>query len=218
MPHQFDLLVFDWDGTLMDSTAVIAGALQAACADLGLPVPTDERARHVIGLGLYDALRYILPGMPPSIYPQVVDRYRHHFVSQEQAAPLFAGAEETLRALHAKGHYLAVATGKSRRGLDRVLARTGLAGLFHATRCGEEAASKPAPDMLLELHALLDVEKSKILMVGDTTHDLQMAKNAGVSGIGVAFGAHPAQQLRECNPLKCFLEPHELWAWLIECA
>ena len=208
--------MFDWDGTLMDSTAVIAGALQSACADIGLPVPEDERARHVIGLSLHDALRYILPGVPPSIYPQVVDRYRHHFVSREQSAPLFAGAEETLRALHAKGHYLAVATGKSRRGLDRVLARTGLASAFHATRCGEEAASKPAPDMLLELHTLLGIDKSKTLMIGDTTHDLQMAKNAGIPAVAVAFGAHPAQQLRDCDPLECFVDPRELWTWLIE--
>ena len=215
MVHRFDLLVFDWDGTLMDSTAVIASSLQAACSDLGLPVPPEERARHIIGLGLNDALRYILPGVPPVIYPQVVDRYRIHFVSREHSAPLFAGVAETLQALYDKGHMLAVATGKSRRGLDRVLERTGLKKIFHATRCGEETASKPAPEMLLELQSELGVGKNKTLMIGDTTHDLQMAQNAGVAGVAVAFGAHPREQLLALQPLECFDAPPALWSWLI---
>ena len=215
MARRFDLLVFDWDGTLMDSTAVIATSLQAACGDIGLPVPPEERARHIIGLGLYDALRYVLPGVPPAIYPQIVERYRHHFVSREHAAPLFDGVEDTLKTLHAAGHRLAVATGKSRRGLDRVLERTGLAALFHATRCGEEAASKPAPEMLLELQRELGVAKEQTLMIGDTTHDLQMAQNAGVAGLAAAFGAHPREQLLAMQPLACFDDPQALWAWLI---
>ncbi len=215
MARRFDLLVFDWDGTLMDSTAVIAASLQAACSDIGLPVPAEERARHIIGLGLHDALRYVLPGVPPAIYPQVVERYGHHFRSREESAPLFTGVEETLRALHAAGHMLAVATGKSRRGLDRVLERTGLASLFHATRCGEEAANKPAPEMLFDLQSELGVEKTRTLMIGDTTHDLQMAQNAGVAGLAAAFGAHPREQLLALQPLDCFDEPQALWTWLI---
>jgi len=216
MPRRFELLVFDWDGTLMDSTAVIASALQAACLDIGLPVPTDERARHIIGLGLHDALRYVLPGVPASIYPQVVDRYRHHFLAREESAPLFAGALEALEALEDAGHFLAVATGKSRRGLDRVLARTGLGKRFHATRCGEEAASKPAPEMLLELQAELGVAKARTLMIGDTTHDLQMAQNAGVSSLAAAFGAHPRAQLLAMQPLACFDDPEAMWKWLAQ--
>jgi phosphoglycolate phosphatase len=216
MPRRFDLLVFDWDGTLMDSTAVIAGSLQAACGDVGLPVPSEERARHIIGLGLYDAMRYVLPGVPPSIYPQVVERYRVHFLAREESAPLFAGAEAALKTLVDAGHLLAVATGKSRRGLDRVLERTGLTQRFHATRCGEEAASKPAPAMLLDLQSELGVAKERTLMIGDTTHDLQMAQNAGMAGLAVAFGAHPREQLLACQPLACLDDPAQLWHWLIQ--
>jgi len=216
MARRFDLLVFDWDGTLMDSTTVIASSLQAACADLDLPVPSDDRARHIIGLGLLDAMRHILPGVPPSIYPQVVERYGFHFRAREESAPLFDGAEDALRALNAAGHLLAVATGKSRRGLNRVLERTGLASLFHATRCGEEAASKPAPEMLYELQAELGTQNSATLMIGDTTHDLQMAQNAGVAGVAAAFGAHPREQLLALQPLACFDDPQALWSWLIQ--
>ncbi len=212
--RRFDLLVFDWDGTLMDSTAVIVGALQAACADIGLSVPSEERARYIIGLGLYDAMRHILPDVPPSIYPQIVERYGMHFRAREEAAPLFAGTEAALAALEDAGYLLAVATGKSRRGLDRVLERTGLTKRFHATRCGEEAASKPAPDMLLALHSELGVPKDRTLMIGDTTHDLQMAQNAGVAALAVSFGAHPRDQLLALQPLVCIDEPPALWPWL----
>ena len=212
--RRFDLLVFDWDGTLMDSTAVIVASLQAACADVGLPVPPDERARHIIGLGLHDAMRHVLPGVPPSVYPLVVERYRVQFLAREESAPLFAGVEETLAALEEAGHLLAVATGKSRRGLERVLVRTGLKTRFHATRCGEESASKPAPDMLNDLCAELGVARERTLMIGDTTHDLQMARNAGVAALAAAFGAHPKAQLVACAPLDCLDEPSALWAWL----
>ncbi len=215
MARRFDLLVFDWDGTLMDSTAVIASSLQSACEDIGLPVPSEERARHIIGLGLHDAMRYILPGVPPSIYPQVVERYGFHFRAREESAPLFAGAAATLEALGAAGHLLAVATGKSRRGLDRVLERTGLAKCFHSTRCGEEAANKPSPAMLLDLQSELGVEKARTLMIGDTTHDLQMALNAEIASVAAAFGAHPREQLLALQPLDCFDEPQALWTWLI---
>jgi phosphoglycolate phosphatase len=199
MSRRFDMLVFDWDGTLMDSTAVIAGSLQAACADLGLPVPSEERARHIIGLGLHDAMRHVLPDVPPMFYPQVVERYRVHFISREEKAPLFAGVEETLKTLRAAGHSLAVATGKSRRGLDRVLERTGLKSLFDATRCGEEAASKPAPEMLFELQAELGIDKTATLMIGDTTHDLQMAQNAGVAGLAAASARIRASNCWPCS-------------------
>jgi phosphoglycolate phosphatase len=188
--------------------------LQSACEDIGLPVPSEERARHIIGLGLHDAMRYILPGVPPSIYPQVVERYRIHFMAREESAPLFAGTVEALKALNAAGHLLAVATGKSRRGLNRVLERTGLNTLFDATRCGEEAASKPAPAMLLDLQSELGVAKNRTLMIGDTTHDLQMAQNAGMAALAVAFGAHPRAQLEALQPLACIDEPDALWAWL----
>src|SRR5687768_6857863 len=131
MPKRFELLVFDWDGTLMDSAACIASCLQAACRDLGLSVPADRDARFVIGLGLNDALAHILPDLATSEYPRVVERYRHHFLERDAATALFPGTSEMLKELHGAGHLLAVATGKSRRGLDRALAVTGVAPYFH---------------------------------------------------------------------------------------
>jgi phosphoglycolate phosphatase len=211
---RFELVVFDWDGTLMDSTAVIVASLQAACADVGLPVPSDERAQHIIGLGLYDAMAYVLPSINPSVYPQVVERYGHHFRQREPQTPLFAGVEQTLQQLNEAGHSVAIATGKSRRGLDRALEKTGLAPLFHATRCGEESANKPQPDMLLDLMRELGAEPAKTVMIGDTTHDMLMASNAGVAGIAVTYGAHPRAQLLALQPLACMDKPQDLWQWL----
>lgn len=216
MGKRFDLVVFDWDGTLMDSTAVIVASLQAACADTGLPVPSDESAQHIIGLGLYDAMAYVLPGVDTAVYPQVVDRYGHHFRAREPQTPLFDGAEKMLRALNVAGHSLAIATGKSRRGLDRALEKTGLAPLFHATRCGEESATKPQPGMLFDLMQMLGAEPAKTLMVGDTTHDLQMAINAGAGGVAVQYGAHPVSELSALNPLYSAGSVEALHAWLQE--
>ena len=198
----------------MDSTAVIVASLQAACADVGLPVPSDERAQHIIGLGLYDAMAYVLPSINPSVYPQVVERYGHHFRQREPQTPLFAGVEQTLQQLNEAGHSVAIATGKSRRGLDRALEKTGLAPLFHATRCGEESANKPQPDMLLDLMRELGAEPAKTVMIGDTTHDMLMASNAGVAGIAVTYGAHPRAQLLALQPLACMDKPQDLWQWL----
>ena len=214
MGKRFDLLVFDWDGTLMDSTAVIVASLQAACADLGLPVPSDERAQHIIGLGLYDAMAHVLPGINPTEYPRVVERYGHHFRLRDPDTPLFAGAEELLCKLNEAGHQLAIATGKSRRGLDRALEKTGLGPLFHATRCGEESAAKPQPGMLIDLMEMLGTKPDRTLMIGDTTHDLQMAINAGVASVAAAYGAHPRKQLVALQPLACMDQPRELWHWL----
>jgi len=214
MSRRFELLVFDWDGTLMDSTAVIAASLQAACRDLDLPVPCDASARHIIGLGLRDALAHVLPEVDPIEYPRIVERYRSHFSQADHTLPLFPGADETLRALSDEGYLLAVATGKSRRGLDRALEITGLRKLFHATRCGEESGSKPHPGMLHALIETLGATAGTTLMIGDTTHDLQMAMNAGVAAVGVAYGAHPREQLVALNPLACVDGPQALWQWL----
>ena len=214
MGRRFELLVFDWDGTLIDSTAVIVASLRAACRSLGLPAPSDERARYIIGLGLNDALAHVLPDVDPAEYPRVAEHYGHHFRQRDPATPLFPGAEEALRALNETGHLLAVATGKSRRGLDRALAKTGLETVFHATRCGEESASKPHPGMLIDLIDMLDTKPSKTLMIGDTTHDLQMAISAGVASVAAAYGAHPREQLMALQPLACIDQPRELWHWL----
>ena len=214
MSVRFDLLVFDWDGTVMDSTAHIAQSIQASCADLGLPVPSDEQARHIIGLGLHDAMRYLLPALPASEYSRLVERYRVHFLTANQQVKLFDGVMEGLERLDTRGFLLAVATGKSRQGLDRSLADSGLAGRFHATRCADEGFPKPHPEMLEVLMDTLGVTPDRTLMIGDTTHDLEMAHNAGVSALAVAYGAHDSEKLLDARPLALAHSFHELMAWL----
>jgi phosphoglycolate phosphatase len=214
MPKQFDLLVFDWDGTLMDSAAAITASLRAGCADMELPVPSEERARYVIGLGLTDALKYLVPDLAPDGYPALLERYRHHFQRHDRDTALFAGAPEVLRQLHDAGFMLAVATGKSRRGLDRALNTTGLDNVFHATRCADEGFSKPHPGMLLWLLDELDVPPERAVMIGDTSHDMEMAVAAEVARIGVAYGAHPRVNLLKHDPLVCLDTFNELSQWL----
>jgi phosphoglycolate phosphatase len=214
MSKRYDLIVFDWDGTLMDSTAVIVGSIQAACRDLGLTVPDDEAARHVIGLGLGQALRYAVPDAPESMYEPLVVRYRHHFLLQDQDIPLFGGAREAIAELHGAGYWLGVATGKSRAGLDRALASSGLKAYFHSTRTADQTFSKPDPAMLLELMDELGVSNLRTLMIGDTTHDVLMAHNAKVDVVAAGYGAHPLWQLQELNPLALVGNFAELRAWL----
>lgn len=213
--RRFDLLVFDWDGTLMDSAAAITASLQDACRDLDLPVPTAERARYVIGLGLDDAMSYLLPGIDPARYPEVRERYRHHFLVNDSGTSLFPGAAETVAALHERGFLLAVATGKSRRGLNRALAATGLTPLFHATRCADEGHSKPHPGMLQKLLGALEVDRERALMIGDTTHDMEMARAAGVARVGVAYGAHAKEFLLDYDLVTCMDDFEGLRRWLL---
>lgn len=214
MAKRFELLVFDWDGTLLDSAGAIVEAIKAACRDLDLPEPSDERARHVIGLGLGEALRHAVPELPEDCYPQMVDRYRHHYLSRDHELSLFDGAAELIAELSEAGFLLAVATGKSRVGLDRALKVSGLGAYFQASRCADECFSKPHPQMLDELMAEFAVLPARTLMIGDTTHDLQMARNAGVAGLAVAYGAHPASALDALEPLARLHEVEELAAWL----
>jgi phosphoglycolate phosphatase len=214
MAERFDLIVFDWDGTLMDSAAAIVHAIQAASRDLGLPEPAEARARHVIGLGLGDALRHAVPELPEAAYPRMVERYRHHYLSRDHELTLFPGTFEMVAALAGAGRMLAVATGKSRLGLNRALAHSGLGGYFHATRCADECFSKPHPAMLEELMDELGVGRERTLMIGDTTHDLQMARNAGVAGLAVSFGAHPREVLLTEPALACLDTPQALAQWL----
>jgi phosphoglycolate phosphatase len=214
MARRFELLVFDWDGTLLDSAGAIVGAIQAACSDLGLPAPPDERARHVIGLGLRDAPRHVLPGLSEDRYPEMVERYRHHYLSHDHELQLFDGVEELIAELSAAGFLLAVATGKSRHGLNRALQLSGLGKYFHGSRCADECFSKPHPQMLEELLEELAVGPGQALMIGDTTHDLEMASNAGVSCLAVAYGAHPAAELDARRPLALLQGPEELSEWL----
>ena len=213
--RRFDLIAFDWDGTLMDSTAIIASSIQRACADLGLPVPSDAAANHVIGLGLTDALAYAAPTLAKAMVPQMVERYRHHYLSRDADLPLFAGVREIVVALKEAGYFVAVATGKSRVGLDRALNSCGLRPLFDATRCADECRSKPDPQMLYELGDELGVRSDRILMVGDTTHDLQMAANAGAASIGVGYGAHAAEALEHHGALAILPSPAGLRDWFV---
>ena len=216
MSKRYDLIVFDWDGTVMDSTAVIAGSIQSACRDLGLPIPSDEAARHVIGMGLTQALRHAVPDAPEAMYPQLTERYRYYFLAQDEAIPLFTGARETIAELHSAGRSLAVATGKSRHGLNRAMQSCDMQSYFHASRTADETFSKPHPAMLLEIMAELNMTPAQVLMVGDTTHDLQMAINAGVDAIGMTHGAHPQEQLRALQPLALLDDFTMLRAWFKE--
>jgi phosphoglycolate phosphatase len=214
--RRYELIVFDWDGTLMDSAAMIVDSVQAAARDLGLEPPSDERARHIIGLGLDAALRYAMPALPEDHYGDLVDRYRHHYLSRDHQLTLFAGADDLVRTLAGSGFRLGVATGKSRRGLDRALEHSGLGPYFHATRCADECHSKPHPQMLEELMDEFAVSPTQTLMIGDTTHDLLMARNAGVDALGVSYGAHPVDALWEVAPLYCADSVGALANWLAE--
>jgi phosphoglycolate phosphatase len=214
MGKRFDLIVFDWDGTLMDSAGAIVACIQAAAEDMGLAPPPEARARHVIGLGLHEALRYALPELAEDKHGELADRYRHHYLSQDHQLLLFAGAEALVRELVAGGYQLGVATGKSRKGLDRAMASSGLEGCFHASRCADECHSKPHPQMLDELMAELGVTPEGTLMIGDTTHDLQMARNAGVGSLAVTYGAHSLDDLLAHGPLHLADTVADLAAWL----
>lgn len=214
MVKRFDLLVFDWDGTLLDSAGAIVTALQAACRDLGLSEPSDDRARHVIGLGLADALRYAVPDLSENRVPQMIERYRHHYLTSDHELRLFDGISELIAELSASAYMLGVATGKSRIGLNRSLEHCGLGEYFGAARCADECFSKPHPQMLIELMDEFLVQPERTLMIGDTTHDLQMAINADVPGLAVAYGAHSADALDALSPLARLQSVRDLREWL----
>ena len=207
--------MWDWDGTLMDSTPTIVKCIQQACVDLELPVPDDSVASHVIGLGVQDALRAAVPSVRVDQHPRLVDRFRYHYLSKDHELHLFVGIKDLLNQLKANGHLLAVATGKSRKGLDRSLNFHDLNDMFADTRTPDECFSKPHPAMLIELSESLAVPMEKVLMIGDTTHDLLMAKNAGADAIAVTYGAHPEQVLRKEEPLICIGQVEELSEWLL---
>ena len=213
--RRFDLIVFDWDGTLFDSTGLIVRCIQDACRDLGIAVPSDTDAAYVIGLGLHDALRHAAPGLPAERYPELGLRYRHHWFARQHEVVLFPGTLEMLDALKARNHWLAVATGKSRRGLDEALDSSGLRALFDASRTADETAGKPDPQMLLELMREFGSDPQRTLMIGDTTHDLQMARNAGTPAVGVSYGAHEHAAFAEHGPIAVAHSTRELHDWLL---
>ena len=215
-PRRFDLIAFDWDGTLFDSTAIIVRSIQSAVRDVGGRVPTDTEAAYVIGLGLAQALAHAAPDVPREKYPQLGERYRHHYGQQQDQITLFEGVLGMLHELKARQYLLTVATGKSRWGLDQALAHVALKDLFHASRTADETAGKPHPRMLHELMAETGVPAERTLMVGDTTHDLQLAANAGCASVAVSYGAHDTAALAALQPLYIANSARDLHAWMQE--
>jgi phosphoglycolate phosphatase len=215
MPKYFDLLIFDWDGTLMDSAGVIVDSIQRACADLGIPIPSARASRQIIGLGLIQALQALLPDLPEAQYPLLVERYRHHYLGCDHEIPLFDGVDAGIRELAANGWQLAVATGKNRAGLARAFETSGLGDAFLTTRTADQTHSKPHPAMVLEIIAELGADPARTLVIGDTGHDLLMAANAGVASLGVTYGAHEVVDLLPHAPLALADSFHEVHAWLL---
>lgn len=199
------LVVFDWDGTLTDSAERIVGTFRRAMETIGAPAPVDDVAiRETIGLELPEAARLLLPTAEPRDHTALVEAYRDHWLAPDAPKPrLFDDTLVCLDALKRRGLWLAVATGKSRRGLDREMGQLGLADHFVATRCADETAGKPHPRMLRELMAERGVGPEQTVMVGDTTFDLDMANNAGVRAVAVTTGTHAAERLRSRQPVAC---------------
>lgn len=214
-PRQFDLIAFDWDGTLFDSTRIIVRCIQRAVVDVGGVQPTDKAAAYVIGMGLMQALAHAAPDVPKEKYPELGARYRHHYMAHQNDISLFDGILAMLNELKARHHWLAVATGKSRRGLDEALHTVQLKGIFNGSRTADETEGKPHPLMLLELMREFGTEPERTLMVGDTTHDLQMALNAGCASVGVSYGAHEPGEFESLQPRFIAHTVRELHDWMI---
>lgn len=215
-PRRFDLIAFDWDGTVADSTAIITRSIQEAVRDVGGTVPSDERASYVIGMALMPALAHAAPDVPPEKHAELGNRYRYHFFKHQNDICLFKGILPLLTELRTRGHWLAVATGKSRMGLNHAFQDEQLRGMFDGSRTADETAGKPSPLMLQELMAEFGVEPERVLMIGDTTHDLQMAMNAGCASVGVSYGAHAPDQFGALGPLFIAESVAELHRWLLE--
>jgi phosphoglycolate phosphatase len=213
--RDYQLIVFDWDGTLMDSADKIVRCFESAVGDVGLPSPGAAAIRNIIGLGLNEAVATLLPQCDPEAQSRVVARYREHFLHLDQTEmPLFPGVRNGLASLAQRGYLLAVATGKARRGLSRVLRETGLEHLFVASRCADESFSKPHPQMLLDILEETGVVPAAALMVGDTVYDMQMARNARVDGLAVSYGVHERERLLAHGPVACLDSFPEVHGWL----
>jgi len=200
MSRPYDLIAFDWDGTLFDSTGIIVRCIQEAVVDVGGQRPSDEQAAYVIGMALGPALAHAAPDVPPAQYKALGLRYRHHYAQHMHDIFLFDGVIPMLQDLKAQGVLLAVATGKSRQGLNEALGHVQLQGLFDDSRTADETAGKPDPLMLHELMASWGIPPERTLMVGDTTHDLEMACRAGCASVGVSYGAHAHYTFDQWQP------------------
>jgi len=213
MSH-YQLIVFDWDGTLMDSTGHIVKCMQQAITNLALPPLTESAINHIIGLGLNEAAHALYPDINSNTINDLANEYRSVWLQSAQATPLFDNAYALIEKLNQQDYFLAVATGKSRKGLDKVLTSTQLGPLFHATRCADECHSKPHPQMIEELMDYLGVLPKNTLMIGDTEYDLQMAHNAGADSLAISHGAHGVETLQACNPRAIVENLHQTEKWL----
>ena len=202
MAREYSLLIFDWDGTLIDSEANIVFCMRATIQELDLPDLSASEIRNVIGLGLREAICTLYPAQGEDIHLDFIDRYRYHFLSSDPSTP-FAGVDQLLSQLSESNYLMAVATGKGRVGLERALDQTNYRRHFHSTRCADETRSKPHPQMLEEILDELGLEPADALMIGDTEYDLQMAKHIKMDSVGVCTGVHEEARLRNCDPVAC---------------
>ncbi|KPK51678.1 MAG: HAD family hydrolase [Thiotrichales bacterium SG8_50] len=214
MARDYDLVIFDWDGTLMDSETKIVRCFQLAAQDADVSYPGDDAIRDIIGLGLTEAMQAIYPDESPATQDAVVESYREHFLFRDQTEmPLFPGVPEGLSGLVETGYQLAVATGKARRGLDRVLKDTPVEHLFRATRCADETRSKPHPLMLEEIINETGAAPDRTIMVGDSVFDMEMARNAGIDSLAVSYGVQPCDRLVNYQPLACIGSFNDVCEW-----
>ena len=210
----YQLIVFDWDGTLMDSTGHIVNCMQQAIAQLTLSPLDDSAISHIIGLGLNEAAYALYPDASAATVEQLANTYREIWLNSPHKTPLFDNAQNLIETLAEQDYFLAVATGKSRRGLNKVLKSTDLESFFHATRCADECHSKPHPQMLEELMDYLGVDPKATLMIGDTEYDLKMAHNASADSLAITHGAHGIDTLRACQPLEIVDDLHQVQTFL----
>ena len=214
LPRECELVIFDWDGTVVDSTPTIAQAILSACSDIGVKVRDPQSASYVIGLGLQDALSHVAPGLSAGQQQALIDRFRHHYLARDESLRPFPGITDVLGVIRQKGLPLAVATGKSRVGLERAFNATGTRHFFETSRCADETDPKPAPAMVLEICEELAIDPAAALVIGDTTHDIFMARSAGASALAVGYGAHRKEDLLEASPLGLMHSVTELHDWI----
>lgn len=213
--NKYELIVFDWDGTIMDSECRIVACMQNAADDAGSEVPSRDATRNIIGLGMREAVERLFPEHDSDHHTKIIDAYRHHWLGDDIPHSLpFDGAEELLAKLNSQGYLMAVATGKSRRGLDKILKETGFGKYFHDTRCADETFSKPHPQMIEELMTDLNTDRVNTLMIGDSEYDIRMAANAKVDSIAVTHGVHDIERLMECGALARFDHLSEIAPWI----
>lgn len=215
MNREFDLIIFDWDGTLMDSVAKIVRCFQEAMNELNISSPSVDEIRNIIGLGMEEAMNILLPNHSSAEKNKVIDVYRDHFLERDKTdMPFFSGVESGLQQLQSHGYQLAVATGKNRKGLDRLLGLHDFDKYFTATRCSDESCSKPNPKMIHDLLSQTKIAPEKAIMIGDSTYDMEMACNAKIECIAVNYGVHDCQQLKQYKPKDCLDSFSDVMNWL----